>query len=192
MARKKQTGVVDADTAEAIGEKATAGLMPEWFGTDAQEQRVRDLLGLSMLEPLGEALLRYQSENGLVLSGEAVEPTDRTAAATARVARRGLLLDARVEREVRVEAWIVACDRRCVRAGEMRGVDATAGEPVQLLERGGATQVRIGDRIHHWHLPWSEADYARAPHAACNTRLPPSRRTPTIARTSSQRFGARQ
>lgn len=77
MARKKQTGVVDAGTAEAIGEKATAGLMPEWFGTDAQEQRVRDLLGLSMLEPLGEALLRYQSENGLVLSGEADEPTVR-------------------------------------------------------------------------------------------------------------------
>lgn len=77
MARKKQTGVVDAATAEAIGEKATAGQMPEWFGTDRADQRVRDLLGLSMLEPLGEALLRYQSENGLDLSGELDEPTAR-------------------------------------------------------------------------------------------------------------------
>jgi hypothetical protein len=77
MARKKQTGVVDADTAEAIGEKATAGLMPEWLGTGRADQRVRDLLGLSMLEPLADALLRYQSENGLDLSGELDEATAR-------------------------------------------------------------------------------------------------------------------
>lgn len=75
MARRKQTGVVDAETAEAIGEKATAGRPPGWFGTDEQEPRLRVLLRLSMLEPLDAALRRFQSANGLELTGEADEAT---------------------------------------------------------------------------------------------------------------------
>lgn len=69
MGRKKQTGVVDAEVAAKLGEKATVGQVPDWFGTDEQDQRVRDILGLSMLEPLDEAVRRCQSENGMELTG---------------------------------------------------------------------------------------------------------------------------
>lgn len=73
MGRKKQTGVVDAEVAAELGEKANAGQVPAWFGTDAQEQRLRDILRLSMLEPVGEGVRRFQSANGLPLTGEVDE-----------------------------------------------------------------------------------------------------------------------
>lgn len=73
MGRKKQVGAVDADVAAELGEKAEAGQVPAWFGTDGQDQRVRDILGLSMLEPIREGILRYQSANGLPLTGEVDE-----------------------------------------------------------------------------------------------------------------------
>src|SRR5207342_3838513 len=35
---KKQTGVVDAETAESLGEKPDAGQVPEWFGQPEQDE----------------------------------------------------------------------------------------------------------------------------------------------------------
>ena len=70
MGRKKQTGVVDAETAQKLGPKATAGQVPDWFGTDEADLRVRDILRLSNIEPLVSALRRFQSANGMKTTGE--------------------------------------------------------------------------------------------------------------------------
>lgn len=70
---KKETGVVDADTAEALGEKPDAGQVPDWFGADGQDERVREILRLSNIEPLESAIRRFQSELGLELTGEVDE-----------------------------------------------------------------------------------------------------------------------
>jgi hypothetical protein len=66
----EQTGEVDEATAEALGEKPDAGKVPDWHGKPEQDDRVREILRLSNLEPLEDALRRFQSERGLVLSGE--------------------------------------------------------------------------------------------------------------------------
>ena len=66
---KKQTGVVDADTAAVLGEKPNAGQVPDWFGADGQDERVREILRLSNIEPLDSAVRRFQSELGLKPTG---------------------------------------------------------------------------------------------------------------------------
>lgn len=73
MGRRKQTGRVDETVAAELGEKPTAGQVPDWYGTDAQDQKVRDILRLSMLEPINEGVRRFQSANGLPLTGEVDE-----------------------------------------------------------------------------------------------------------------------
>ena len=72
---KKQTGTVDATTATKLGPKATAGQLPDWFGTDGGHLRVREILRLSNIEPLDSALRRFQSEIGLPVHGELDETT---------------------------------------------------------------------------------------------------------------------
>lgn len=72
---KKQTGVVDAETAEKLGEKATAGQVPDWLKTDGADLRVREILRLSNIEPLDSALRRFQSQIGLDVHGELDEAT---------------------------------------------------------------------------------------------------------------------
>ena len=69
MGRRKQRGTVDEAVAAELGEKATAGQVPDWYGTPQQEQRLRVILKLSMLEPIGDGVRRFQSANGLPLTG---------------------------------------------------------------------------------------------------------------------------
>jgi peptidoglycan hydrolase-like protein with peptidoglycan-binding domain len=70
---KKQTGVVDADTAADLGEKPDAGQVPGWFGQPGQDDRVREILRLSNIEPLDSAVRRFQSDLGMELTGEVDE-----------------------------------------------------------------------------------------------------------------------
>lgn len=81
MGRKKQDGVVDAATAEELGEKADAGQAPEWYEKDCGPgcsgpcvAKVRILLGQPNLpvyfdKDLEAAVRRFQSANGLELTG---------------------------------------------------------------------------------------------------------------------------
>lgn len=72
---KSQTGVVDSATASKLGPKATAGLLPDWHGTDGADLRARGILRLSNIEPLDSALRRFQSATGLPVSGLLDEAT---------------------------------------------------------------------------------------------------------------------
>lgn len=78
----KQTGTVDADVADILGEKATAGQTPEWFGTPEQDGELRRILRLPDGEDLAAGIRRFQSSNGLPLTGEADEQLVRMVAAT--------------------------------------------------------------------------------------------------------------
>lgn len=73
MGRRKQRGTVDETVAAELGEKATVGQVPDWYGTPQQEQRLRVILKLSMLEPIEDGVRRFQSANGLPLTGEVDE-----------------------------------------------------------------------------------------------------------------------
>jgi peptidoglycan hydrolase-like protein with peptidoglycan-binding domain len=84
---KKQTGVVDAETAEKLGEKATAGQVPDWYTEPCEADchcpavaKVRVLLGQPNLPvyndtALQNAVRRFQSANGLKVSGVVDEAT---------------------------------------------------------------------------------------------------------------------
>jgi peptidoglycan hydrolase-like protein with peptidoglycan-binding domain len=84
---KKQTGVVDAGVAETLGEKATAGQVPEWFTEDCGPgcsgpcvARLRVLLKQPNLpvyydNSLENAVRRFQSANGLDVTGVVDEAT---------------------------------------------------------------------------------------------------------------------
>jgi len=83
----EQTGVVDAETAENLGEKADAGQVPDWFTSECEPDchcpavaKVRVLLGQPNLpvyhdEALQAAVRRFQSANGLEVSGRVDEAT---------------------------------------------------------------------------------------------------------------------
>jgi peptidoglycan hydrolase-like protein with peptidoglycan-binding domain len=79
----EQTGVVDAETAENLGEKADAGQVPDWFTSECHcpaVAKVRVLLGQPNLpvyhdEALQAAVRRFQSANGLEVSGRVDEAT---------------------------------------------------------------------------------------------------------------------
>ncbi len=87
MGRKKQSGVVDAETAKTLGDKPTAGAVPEWFeaecGPDCACPAVaviRRLVGQPNLpvyydNSLEDAVRRFQSEHGLKLTGRVDEAT---------------------------------------------------------------------------------------------------------------------
>ena len=79
----KQTGTVDGALAGALGEKATAGQTPEWFGTPEQDRELRRILRLSENEPLADGIRRFQSSHGLALTGEVDEALACMVAATA-------------------------------------------------------------------------------------------------------------
>lgn len=64
-----QSGEVDEKTAELLGEKATAGQVPDWFGADDQDDQVRSILRLSEMESLEDGVRRFRSARGLPLSG---------------------------------------------------------------------------------------------------------------------------
>src|SRR5207342_1526157 len=74
------TGTYDEPTAARVrgvqrkmGEKPNAGQVPDWFGADGQDERVREILRLSNIEPLDSAVRRFQSDLGLELTGEVDE-----------------------------------------------------------------------------------------------------------------------
>lgn len=88
MGRKEQTGVVDAGVAEVLGEKPGAGQRPEWWCGEAVTRgcacecvaNLRILLGQPNLpvdfdQDFEDAVRRYQSENGLPVTGVADEAT---------------------------------------------------------------------------------------------------------------------
>jgi peptidoglycan hydrolase-like protein with peptidoglycan-binding domain len=83
----EQTGVVDAEVAERLGEKATAGLVPEWFTEPCEPDchcpavaEIRRLVGQPNLpvyydSSLSDAVRRFQSEHGLTVTGTVDEAT---------------------------------------------------------------------------------------------------------------------
>lgn len=83
----KQSGRVDAATAEELGEKPGAGLTPDWFDGDCRPgcsgpcvAQVRILLGQPNLpvdfdRDLEDAVRRFQSENELDVTGVVDEQT---------------------------------------------------------------------------------------------------------------------
>lgn len=70
-----ELGYMDQATADVLGEKATAGLMPDWHGTPEEDGRVREILRLSNIEPLEDGIRRFQSAHGLPLTGAVDDPT---------------------------------------------------------------------------------------------------------------------
>ena len=83
----KQSGKVDKDTAEALGEKAGSGQKPEWFTGDCRPgcsgpcvAQVRIALGQPNLPvdfdgDLEDAVRRFQSAEGLKVTGVVDETT---------------------------------------------------------------------------------------------------------------------
>ena len=78
------TGVVDAVTAEVIGESCRVGITPDWFGRELalwsegdDVQRLRELLGFPDYgrfdEPVEAAVRRFQSAHHLPLTGRVCE-----------------------------------------------------------------------------------------------------------------------
>ena len=78
------TGVVDAATAEVIGESCRAGLTPDWFSRELglwsegdDVQRLRELLGFPDYgrfdQPVEAAVRRFQSAHHLPLTGRVCE-----------------------------------------------------------------------------------------------------------------------
>ena len=92
----KETGTVNRETATELGEKAGSGSTPEWFDGDCRPgcsgpcvAQVRILLGQPNLpvdfdKDLEDAVRRFQSAEGLKVSGVVDEPT------AARLADRAL------------------------------------------------------------------------------------------------------
>ena len=84
---KKQNGVVDAEVAEKLGDKATKGQVPNWFSETCEHgcacpavAQVRILLGQPNLpvyldHDLSAAVRRFQSANGLEVNGTVDEAT---------------------------------------------------------------------------------------------------------------------
>lgn len=76
------TGVVDAETADVLGEEAGAGLLPDWYkGADLSEGEPGwdVVVRLLEVEPqrATDALKRFQGNNGLPVTGIVDEWTAR-------------------------------------------------------------------------------------------------------------------
>lgn len=64
------TGVIDLDTAKALGESATYGLAPVWLGPPIDYDGLRKALHLSPWEDLPAAIRRFQSAHNHYPTGE--------------------------------------------------------------------------------------------------------------------------
>ena len=78
---------------------------------------------------------------------DAQTPIAEPALAPPRGARLRLGNRAIIELDVRIDARILADDGRSMPRGQPDAVDAAGSEPAQLLERGGAEQHVVGDRV---------------------------------------------
>lgn len=64
------TGLIDLDTARALGESATYGLAPVWLGPPIDYVGLRKALHLSPWEDLEAAIRRFQSSRNHYPTGE--------------------------------------------------------------------------------------------------------------------------